>query len=269
MKDRTLLSAAVLALGLLLAGVFIGRGFVASRTADHFVTVKGLAEREVIADIALWPLRFVATHDDLGQAQTKIQRSKEAILAFLQRHGIEATQVELQGLEVTDVLANPYRNGGPVESRYIIRQSLMVRSSDPERIESASQDIGELVEAGVILSSEGGPSSGPTYLFTKLNELKPALIAEGRRAVRQGLRRAAGRDPAGEPGLDPDPGARPGAGRDGGESAQQDRARGGDDRLLPGRLATAPSANPAAGTRRGPPAARSGPSPCSRSRRRR
>lgn len=178
MKDRTLLSAAVLALGFLLAGLFIGRGFVASRTADHFVTVKGLAEREVIADIALWPLRFVATHDDLGQAQTKIQRSKEAILAFLQRHGIEATQVELQGLEVTDVLANPYRNGGPVESRYIIRQSLMVRSSDPERIESASQDIGELVEAGVILSAEGGPSNGPTYLFTKLNELKPALIAD-------------------------------------------------------------------------------------------
>jgi hypothetical protein len=178
MKDRTLLSAGVLALGLLLAGLFIGRGFVASRTADHFVTVKGLAEREVLADIALWPLRFVATHDDLGQAQTKIQRSKEAILAFLQRHGIEATQVELQGLEVTDVLANPYRGGGPVESRYIIRQSLMVRSSDPERIEAASQDIGELVEAGVILSAEGGPSSGPTYLFTKLNELKPALIAD-------------------------------------------------------------------------------------------
>jgi len=178
MKDRTLLSAGVLALGLLLAGLFIGRGFVASRTADHFVTVKGLAEREVLADIALWPLRFVATHDDLGQAQAKIQRSKEAILAFLQRHGIEATQVELQGLEVTDVLANPYRGGGPVESRYIIRQSLMVRSSDPVRIEAASQDIGELVEAGVILSAEGGPSSGPTYLFTKLNELKPSLIAE-------------------------------------------------------------------------------------------
>lgn len=177
MKDRTLASAAVLALGLLLAGWFIGRGFVASRTADHFVTVKGLAEREAVADIALWPLNFVATHDDLGQAQAKIQRSKEAILAFLRRHEIEATQVELQGLEVTDVLANPYRGGGPVESRYIIRQSLMVRSSDPERIEAASQDIGELVEAGVILSAEG-PSSGPTYLFTKLNEVKPSLIAE-------------------------------------------------------------------------------------------
>jgi hypothetical protein len=178
MKNQTLASAAVLALGLLLAGLFIGRGFVNSRTADHFVTVKGLAEREVVADIALWPLHFVATHDDLGQAQVKIQRGKEAILAFLQRHGIESSQVELQGLEVTDVLANPYRGGGPVESRYIIRQSLMVRSTDPERIESASQDIGQLVEAGVILSSEGGPSGGPTYLFTKLNELKPALIAE-------------------------------------------------------------------------------------------
>jgi hypothetical protein len=178
MRNQTLLGAAVLALGLLLAGGAIGRGFVRSRTADHFVTVKGLAEREVTADIALWPLRCVATHNELAQAQARIQRSQEAILAFLQRHGIDRTQVELQGLEVTDVLANPYRGPGPIESRFIIRQTLMVRSNDPERIEAASQDIGQLVEAGVVLSSEGGPSTGPTYLFTKLNDLKPALIAD-------------------------------------------------------------------------------------------
>ena len=37
-----------------------------------------------------------------------------------------------------------------------------------------SQRTGELVDAGVVLSSEGG--GGPYYLFTKLNDVKPAMI---------------------------------------------------------------------------------------------
>ncbi len=178
MAERRTDAAILLAIGLALAGFFVGRGFVHSRTADRFVTVKGLAEREVLADIALWPLRAVATNDNLGQAQAQIQRSQDAIFQFLDRHGIDRAQVELQNFEVIDLLANPYRGEGMVQSRFIIRQTLMVRSSEPERIEAASQDVGQLVDVGVILSSEGGPWGGPTYLFTKLNELKPDLIAE-------------------------------------------------------------------------------------------
>mgnify|MGYP006160177243 CR=1 FL=1 len=42
-----------------------------------------------------------------------------------------------------------------------------------------SSGVGELVSAGVVLSSGGeyGPG-GPTYVFTKLNDLKPPMIAE-------------------------------------------------------------------------------------------
>ena len=56
--DGTILSALILSLGLALAGWFIGHGFIRGRTAARFVELKGLAEREVAADLALWPLRF-------------------------------------------------------------------------------------------------------------------------------------------------------------------------------------------------------------------
>ncbi|MBM3317581.1 MAG: SIMPL domain-containing protein [Candidatus Eisenbacteria bacterium] len=182
-------AAAILAAGLIAGGASVGRGLAGFRTADRFVTVKGLAEREVLADVALWPLRFSATHDDLAQAQARIRRSQEAILGFLGRQGVEMSQVELQNLEVTDLLANPWRSPGPIESRFIIRQTLMVRTNEPEKIERAGQAVGELVEAGVVLTSEGGPSLGPTYLFTRLNDLKPEMIREAtanaRRAAEQ------------------------------------------------------------------------------------
>jgi hypothetical protein len=88
--------------------------------------VKGVSERHVKADIALWPLRFVATDDDLGQAQKKIESSNKTIVQFLEKYGIESSKAELQTLEVTDILANPYRSG-PTTSRFIVSQTLMVR----------------------------------------------------------------------------------------------------------------------------------------------
>ena len=43
----------VLAVGIALAGWLAGRGFMEGRLGDRFVTVKGVSEREVEADLAL------------------------------------------------------------------------------------------------------------------------------------------------------------------------------------------------------------------------
>ena len=177
MRLPILPAALLLALGIAFAGMWIGRGFVDGRRVDRFVTVKGLSERNVVADLALWPIQFVATHNELARAQAQTEESKQTILAFLLAQGIAAEQVAVQSLSVNDLLANPYRGGGPIESRYIISQTLMVRSSDPTLIAKASQAVGDLIAQGVILDSQMGPSR-PTYLYSGLTALKPEMIAE-------------------------------------------------------------------------------------------
>jgi hypothetical protein len=147
--------------------------------------VKGLSEREVVADLALWPLRFVATSDQVEQAQSRVDRSVEKTLEFLLRHGIETADCERQSLRVTDLLAQRY-NQGQTRSRFIVEETLMVRSDEPQKVLDASQRIGELVSEGVVISS--GPdygSGGPTFIFTRLNELKPQMIAEATKRARQ------------------------------------------------------------------------------------
>lgn len=180
--------AIALAAGVSLAGYFVGDGFLKGRSSERFVTVKGVSERDVKANVALWPISFVATDDDLQEAQSRIRRSYEEVAGFFERQGIDAGEVNVQRFEVTDVLANPYRSG-PMQSRYIIEQTVMVRTDDPEKVEAASQAVGELVDAGVVLSSRGMPGTGPTYLFTELSSLKPEMIAEAtanaRRAAEQ------------------------------------------------------------------------------------
>jgi hypothetical protein len=176
--DWTTLPAVVLAVGVALGGWFVGHGFLKGRTASRYVEVKGLAEREVAADLALWPLRFVSTGDDLAVAQAEITKDTRAVYTFLARHGIDTAAVQLLALEVSDAQANRFQSerGG---TRFVIQQTVMVRSGKPQVVLAASQRVSELVTAGVILSSSGEYGiGGPTFVFTKLNQLKPAMVAE-------------------------------------------------------------------------------------------
>lgn len=175
-------SALILAVATIVAASFIGDGLTDLRTGDRYVTVKGLAEREVKADLALWPLHFVASGTTLEQAREEARTSREAILAFIEDHGIDARKVELQRLNVNDTAADPY-SSGDAEQRFIINQTLMVRSTEIEQIRDTAQAVGELLDAGVVLSSNYGPS-GPIYLFNRLNEIKPEMIAEATAAAR-------------------------------------------------------------------------------------
>ena len=61
----------------------------------------------------------------------------------------------------------------------MIEQTVIVRLNKPEVVRDASQRVGELVAAGVVLS-QGGEygAGGPTFVFNRLNDLKPAMIAE-------------------------------------------------------------------------------------------
>jgi hypothetical protein len=184
MAERLFPAALVLAVGVAVAGWFVGDGFLRGRAADRFVTVKGVAEREVKADIALWPLKFVVTDNDLNSAQQRITASAAHVYEFLARNGIDKAQAQLQGLEVVDLLANQYGERSQ-DSRYIITQTIMVRSSDPDVVFNATQKVGELVSAGVVLSSRGEyGNEGPTFLFTRLNDAKPEMIAEATASAR-------------------------------------------------------------------------------------
>jgi uncharacterized protein len=175
-----LVGALILGLGLLGAGFLVGRGFEQGRSADRYVTVKGLAEAFVRADLAVWPLRITATGDDLGRVQDQIDADLATITQFLTRQGIEPEAIQPQRVEVTDLLAQPYRPEGVGDNRFILAQTVIVRTEQVDRVARLNQQTGELVKRGVVLVDAGGPS----YLFIRLNEIKPEMLAEATRNAR-------------------------------------------------------------------------------------
>jgi hypothetical protein len=106
---------------------------------------------------------------------------------FLTRHKLDGAGAELQRIEVRDAYANQYGDSSRVSARYAIEQTLLVRSNAPEAVAAASQLAGELAAAGIAFSSqdEMGGTGGPRFVFTKLNELKPAMIEEATARARE------------------------------------------------------------------------------------
>jgi hypothetical protein len=184
--DRTLLSAAVIALGLTLGGFAVGNGFARARASDRFVTVKGVAEREVRANLAIWPLRVVGADNDLAAANAKVTKNVAGVREFLSRHGVDTSQVQLAEFTVHDALANEYAPERQPANRYIIRQTMVVRSNQPDKVLAASQQVSELATIGVVVSSGTGEAGGgPTFVFSQLNQLKPAMIADATARARE------------------------------------------------------------------------------------
>jgi hypothetical protein len=196
-KGTAVACVALVAAGIVAGGWFVGHGFAEARLANRYVTVKGLAERPVKADTALWPIRFVATSDKLPEAQAKLAGDAGKVRKFLADAGLSDSAVRVQSIGVTDQYAQPWHNG-PVQSRYVLTETLAVRTGDVARIAEVSQRIGVLVQQGVALSHDG-PSGGPVYIFTGLNAIKPAMIAEATRNARAGAEQFA-RDSGGHVG---------------------------------------------------------------------
>jgi uncharacterized protein len=176
----TIVGSVIVALGIAVAGYFVGAGFMEGRAQHRFVTVKGLAEQAVRADIAIWPISFATASDDLSQAQAKIEANSALVLSFLTEGGLTSEDVYSQQLEVVDQLAQRYGNSRIQGNRFIITKTLMVRSGNVDVVEKLSNDTGKVVAQGVVLSE----TTSPTYTYTQLNKIKPAMIAEATKNAR-------------------------------------------------------------------------------------
>lgn len=184
--DRPAVVAGIAAVGLVVAGALFGAGVARVRSSERYVTVKGVAEREVQADIAIWPLDIVAADNVLSAASAKLDRSVVDVRRFLAKYGIDTTQIQLTRYTVTDDQAREYGGDRRAPNRFLIHQTVLIRSTDPQRVLRASQRVSELAALGVTVSSGGAyGSGGPSFVFSGLNELKPPMIADATARARE------------------------------------------------------------------------------------
>jgi len=177
-----IVTALVLAGGLATGGWLMGDGLVRARQVERSVTVRGLAERDVTADLATWTLDYSVTGSDLASEQAEIDRNTQTIMALLRRYGFRDDEITLGGTSV-----NQYRDQHDVLN-IAVRQRLQLRTAKVMQAGQAFAHQADLVRQGVALQDG---SSGIVYSFTKLNQIKPAMIAEATRDARAGAQQFA------------------------------------------------------------------------------
>jgi hypothetical protein len=170
---RWLASAGIIAIGLIAGGYLLGNGLLRAHEAERSVTVRGLAERDVKADLATWTLSYSATTQDLATAQASVDRDTSSIRAFFKELGFPADAIQPSAVNVTQFTTD----GVPSST---VRQRLSLRTTDIKRAQAAVKRQFELVRRGVVLE-EG---SGMAYTFTRLNDIKPEMVAEATKDAR-------------------------------------------------------------------------------------
>ncbi|HEX7871506.1 MAG TPA: SIMPL domain-containing protein [Sphingobium sp.] len=158
-------SAAIMALGLIAGGFLLGDGLKRAKAADRSVTVRGLAERNVTADLATWTIAYSATGTDLPTVRSEIEANTEALRGYFTQMGFKPGDLSPTGAGV-----NQFMNNGV--NTITITQRIQLRTSDIARAQRAVAGQFDLVRRGVTLQ-EG---SGMVYSFTKLNAIKPEMV---------------------------------------------------------------------------------------------
>ncbi|MFI2812144.1 MULTISPECIES: SIMPL domain-containing protein [Microbulbifer] len=188
MKTPNSAPAAVLGAGIL-AGL-LALGWFAVEAVERFkgyertVTVKGLAEREVPADIVIWPIQFTAASNDLQALYRDIAASSERIEKFLAEQGIAAQAVSVSLPAVTDKSAQRYGGNQPAPFRYTALQTVTVYSDEVEAVRAAMDQLAQLGREGIAFS-QGNHQGQTEYIFTGLNDLKPEMIEQATVEARQ------------------------------------------------------------------------------------
>ncbi len=187
---RNVVAGLMVGLGVAAGGYFVGNGFVEGRVADRHVTVRGLSEREVPADLAIWPVTFGVVAGDLPTLHTRLDTSTQAVKSFLEAR-FPGDEVRVGQPRVED--RGRYDNPSNGENRFSGDLTVTLRTIQPGKLHAAMQETAALVEQGVALQAYGDQAQ---WLFTQLDSIKPAMIGEAtldaRKAADQLARDAGG-----------------------------------------------------------------------------
>lgn len=183
-QNQTTLSAAIIAIGLVVMGLAIRSGIVTFKDKDRSVVVKGLAEREVKADKVTWPLIYKELGNDPSAMYTTLEVKNGRIVQFLKSAGIKDDEISINPPLIIDRQADNYGNE-TMTFRYKATSVITVISTDVDKVRQLMRKQTELMRQGIAIISEEYGDNSVRYDFTGLNDIKPTMIEEATKKARE------------------------------------------------------------------------------------
>lgn len=177
-KLNAIIPSAIIGVAIVILGFALKAGIDNFAFRDREVTVKGLAEREVKADLVTWPISYSIAGDDLSSLYDQVSRNNEKIITFLTSNGISREEISVNPPDTYNAMSNQYRSG-TFNYNYSITSTVSVTTTKVDKVRELLNRQSELLKDGVAFSN-----SYINYQFTGLNKIKPEMIGEATKAAR-------------------------------------------------------------------------------------
>ena len=176
MKKEQIISATIIALGIVIMGLCLKGGMDNFTSRDRKVTVKGLAEEEVKADKVTWPIVSKELGNDLPELYKRLGDTQQKIKHFLTANGVKPDEISVNAPSVIDLNADQYSNNQRTY-RYNITSVITVTSRNVKLVRSIIARQGELLKEGVAIV-DGGYENQVKYEYVSFKEMKPKMMEE-------------------------------------------------------------------------------------------
>ena len=185
MENPGWLKTLIIFTAIVIAGYLVGDMHRKGKEYDRSVEVKGLSEREVKADLAVWPINITLTGNDLKLLKSQIEEQKKEVQSFFIDQGFAEDELTSGATNINDSRADIYGSNNQYrEFRYIANSEFTVRTENIDKLKNALSESLELISKGILISSKN--TWRPIeYTFSGLNKLKPSMIEEATKNARE------------------------------------------------------------------------------------
>ena len=168
----------LIALSIGILGLCLKSGIDNFTFRDREVTVRGLAERQVMANEVTWPITFNIAGDDLTTIYDNVSRTDSIIVRFLTSSGITRDEISVAPPSTYNAAANQY-GSSTFKYKYSLESTVTVTTKKVDKVRELLGRQAELLKEGVAFSN-----SYINYRYTDLNAIKPAMIEEATKNAR-------------------------------------------------------------------------------------
>ena len=187
MEKNNILPALLLG-GFLCAGlVYVGQtastALLQMKAMERTVTVKGLAEKEVKANVAIWPINFTEVDNNLPKLYETVQQKTDRVVAFLKEQGFSDSEITISLPSIEDRQAQGYVDPN-VRYRYSAKVNLSVYTPQIDLMLNTRKQMISLVKEGIAIANQDYDNR-TEFLFTDLNSVKPVMVQEATQNARE------------------------------------------------------------------------------------
>lgn len=172
-----------LSIAIVIASIVLGVSAIVATQPKASVLVRGLAQREVDANLAIWRMSYSLGSNELATLQSEINTKNAVITEFLLAHGLSSDDFSVLPASITNTSLDMYSDKSRISYTFIATATTLVRTSKIKELQAAFKDSQTLISSGIAIQQDF--DNKINYEFTALNEIKPAMVEEATKNARE------------------------------------------------------------------------------------